>query len=116
MKIAVAGSIAMDQLMTFDGYFGELFREALPQVFVSFLANELVIRHSPGICRWSGPASWLAGCRPSLGANRRPGVPGRPDRASRSHASGYGELRDVQVRRCWALVHHPGRSSSISRT
>lgn len=58
MKIAVAGSIAMDQLMTFDGYFGELFREALPQVFVSFLADELVIRHSPGICRWSGPASW----------------------------------------------------------
>ncbi|MEH0975136.1 carbohydrate kinase family protein [Micromonospora sp. CPCC 205546] len=44
MKIAVAGSIATDQLMTFDGHFGELFREALPQVFVSFLADELVIR------------------------------------------------------------------------
>lgn len=102
MKIAVAGSIATDQLMTFDGYFGELFREALPHVFVSFLADELVIRHSPGdlsLVRAGQLGSLVAGLRlERIGAREyQVGEPQIPD-----CAAGWGGLRDVQVRRCWA--------------
>lgn len=45
MKIAIAGSIATDHLMTFDGRFADsLVVEQLDKISVSFLAEDLVIR------------------------------------------------------------------------
>jgi adenosine kinase len=46
MRIAVTGSIAVDELMTFSGSFAEQFIEnRLDQVSLSFLADSLEVRH-----------------------------------------------------------------------
>ncbi len=66
MRIAVTGSIATDQLMTFPGRFGDqLIAERLDRISLSFLVDDLEIRRggvAPNICFGMG----CLGLRPVL--------------------------------------------------
>jgi adenosine kinase len=66
MKIAVAGSIATDHLMTFPGRFAEQFiADQLHQVSLSFLVDELVVRRG-GVAANIAYGMGQLGLRPAL--------------------------------------------------
>src|SRR2546422_274212 len=66
VPVAVSGSIATDHLMHFPGRFTEqLIAERLDRVYLSFLADDLVVRRG-GIASNIAFGMGVLGCRPIL--------------------------------------------------